>query len=297
MAWSSVAAAAPSVPTGHQPQTREGTVTCPSVSARDPSERVIASTQPSCGGPGRPPSGRPERRSPSRHSLHSVLLWGSCVFLRIFLGDHITATAGTRRGGVQARGHALGTCTAGDSCPRNWAWGGGAAPLGGTPGSSSQDQALPWSPVGKLVLTPARQGGQPPAQSSSSPPLGRCLHRRASAQTRASGVRRDGAGGLNLPPRHPLPSSPAGGTGSGSSGGWNNRDEDTSGRRLSDGQRLQDGARGQGPPPSRGRSSRAPCEGRGLGHPQKCPLLLSREEAVVGLHVWPGVKAAGWPTA
>lgn len=33
MAWNSVAAAAPSVPTGRQPQTRAGIVTCPSVSA------------------------------------------------------------------------------------------------------------------------------------------------------------------------------------------------------------------------------------------------------------------------
>lgn len=129
-AWSSVAAVAPSVPTGHQPQTRAGIVARPSVSAWDPSGRVQRQRSPAAAAQG--DRSRDVRNAGHRrgHGLHSVVLWGSCTFLRILLGDHVTATAGARRGGVPARGHALGTCTAGDSRPRNgnWAGRGGCVP-------------------------------------------------------------------------------------------------------------------------------------------------------------------------
>lgn len=182
-------------------------------------------------------------------------------------------------------------CRLGDSCPWNWDW--GAAPRGGTPGSSSQDQALPEEPSQKTSSHSGSSGWTAPAQSSSSPPLGCFLDRRGSAQARASWVHGDDAGGLHWPPRHPLPSSPAGGTGSGSSGGWKNRDEDTSGRRLSDRRRLQDEAPGKGPPPSRGRSSRHPVKG---GASDTHRRVLS---SCLGRRRWsastcgPGVKAAG----
>lgn len=156
VAWSRVAAAAPSVPTGHQRQTREGIVTCPSVSAWDPSERVAASAWPSCGGPGRPPSGRPEHGSPLRPQPAFCHFVGRLRFSENPPRRPCNSYCGNQEGWAAASGtHAPGTGT------------GGLCPEEGPRGPAAKTKLFQGSPVRKLVL--AHQGGQRPLRAAQAP--------------------------------------------------------------------------------------------------------------------------------
>lgn len=213
-----------------------------------------------------------EAGHPCRHSLHSAILRGTCVCLRILLWDHVTATTGARRDGRAGLGTGPLHLQTWDSHPWDWGW--EAASQGGTRGPATKTRPVPEecsqdSGPSSLVRWTA------PAQSSSRPTLRLFLHRGGCAQARPPRVCGDDNGCLILPPRQPLLPSPAGGTGSGSSGGWKNREVDASRRWLSGGE----GAAGVRP---QGRATTAPGEGSswgtlcrwGLGHRLTCPLIL-----------------------
>lgn len=121
-----------------------------------------------------------------------------------------------------------------------------AAPRGETPGSSSQDQASSrGAPVKGLVLILAHRVDSCPRRGAQSAPFSLFLDGPGSAETRSSRVFGDETGRLVWRPGHRLLSGPAGGKGSGSSGGCEERAGHTSGRLLWTGRGWQGGGRGQ----------------------------------------------------
>ena len=153
-----------------------------------------------------------------------------------------------------------------------------AAPRGETPGSSSQDQASSrGAPVKELVLILAHRVDRCPLRGAQSAPFSLFLDGPGSAETRSSRVFGDETGRLVWRPGHRLLSGPAGGKGSGSSGGCKERAGHTSGRLLWTGRGWRGGGRGQdaaAPGGASGDALRRAGMASGSARPVLPPVLL-----------------------